>query len=96
MIELDDGRQVARMALWLACAGIEESISAPAYLARSVRGALLHHARDLGRAIRVPRREKEKTGARHPLVLTSVDAPAPPMTATASSCPRRCTTMSSI
>ncbi|MGL6134625.1 MAG: sigma-70 family RNA polymerase sigma factor [Prochlorococcaceae cyanobacterium] len=77
LIELEDCRQVARMALWLAASRIEDPLSAPAYLSRSIRGALLHHARDLGRAIRVPRREQEKPGARHPWVLTSLDAPLP-------------------
>lgn len=77
LIELEDCRQVARMALWLACGRIEDPISAPAYLSRCLRGALLHHARDLGRAIRVPRREQEKPGAHHPWVLTSLDAPLP-------------------
>ncbi|MGB5135620.1 MAG: sigma-70 family RNA polymerase sigma factor, partial [Prochlorococcaceae cyanobacterium] len=77
VIELEDCRQVARMALWLAVSRIEDPISAPAYLSRSIRGALLHHARDLGRTIRVPRREQEKPGARHPWVLTSLDQPCP-------------------
>jgi len=77
LIELDDCRQVARMELWLACSRIEDPISAPAYLSRSIRGALLHHARDLGRTIRVPRREQEKHGAEIPWVLTSLDAPLP-------------------
>ena len=77
LIELDDCRQVARMALWLACSRIEDPISAPAYLSRCIRGALLHHARDLGRAIRVPRREQEKSGADIPWRLTSLDAPLP-------------------
>jgi len=77
LIELDDCRQVARMALWLACSRIEDPISAPAYLSRCIRGALLHHARDLGRAIRVPRREQEKRGSEIPWRLTSLDAPLP-------------------
>jgi RNA polymerase sigma factor (sigma-70 family) len=77
VIELEDCRQVARMALWLACSRIEDPISAPAYLSRSIRGALLHHDRDLGRTIRVPRREQEKPGAHHPWVLTSLDQPCP-------------------
>ena len=77
LIELDDCRQVARMALWLACSRIEDPISASAYLSRCIRGALLHHARDLGRSIRVPRREQEKPGAQIPWVLTSLDAPLP-------------------
>ena len=74
LIELDDCRQVARMALWLAASRIEDPISAPAYLSRCIRGALLHHARDLGRAIRVPRREQEKPGAKIPWQLESLDA----------------------
>jgi RNA polymerase sigma factor (sigma-70 family) len=77
LIELDDCRQVARMALWLACGRIEDPVSAPAYLSRCIRGALLHHARDLGRAIRVPRREQEKQGSSYPWVLASLDQPAP-------------------
>jgi RNA polymerase sigma factor (sigma-70 family) len=77
LIELDDCRQVARMALWLACSRIEDPISAPAYLSRCIRGALLHHARDLGRAIRVPRREQEKHGSKIPWQLESLDAPLP-------------------
>ena len=75
LIELEDCRQVARMALWLACSRIEDPISAPAFLSRCIRGALLHHARDLGRTIRVPRREQEKPGTKHPWVLASLDAP---------------------
>ncbi|MGB5135750.1 MAG: sigma-70 family RNA polymerase sigma factor, partial [Prochlorococcaceae cyanobacterium] len=77
VIELEDCRQVARMALWLAASRIEDPISAPADLSRCIRGALLHHARDLGRTIRVPRQEQEKPGAYHPWVLTSLDAPLP-------------------
>jgi RNA polymerase sigma factor (sigma-70 family) len=77
VIELEDCRQVAQMALWLAASRIEDPISAPAYLSRCIRGALLHHARDLGRAIRVPRREQEKPGAHHPWVLTSLHQPCP-------------------
>lgn len=75
LIELEDCRQVARMALWLAASRLEDPISAPAYLSRCIHGALLHHARDLGRAIRVPRSQQEKPGAHHPWVLTSLDAP---------------------
>ncbi len=45
----------------------------PLYLSRCIRGALLHHARDLGRTIRVSRREQEKPGANYPWVLTSLD-----------------------
>ncbi|WP_216923271.1 sigma-70 family RNA polymerase sigma factor [Synechococcus sp. CCAP 1479/9] len=77
LIEFDDCRQVARMALWLACGRIEDPVSAPAYLSRCIRGALLHHARDLGRAIRVPRREQDKPESSYPWVLASLDQPAP-------------------
>ncbi|MDM7954558.1 MAG: sigma-70 family RNA polymerase sigma factor [Cyanobium sp. CZS 25K] len=77
LIELEDCRQVAHLALWLACSRIEDPLSAPAFLSRCIRGALLHHARDLGRTIRVPRREQEKPGAKHPWVLASLDAPLP-------------------
>ena len=75
LIELEDCRQVARMALWLSCSRLEDPISAPAYLSRCIRGALLHHARDLGRAIRVPRSAQEKPGAEFPWRLASLDAP---------------------
>jgi RNA polymerase sigma-B factor len=61
------------MALWIACKRIEDPVSAPAYLSRCIRGALLHHARDLGRTIRVSRREQEKPGTSYPWVLTSLD-----------------------
>jgi RNA polymerase sigma factor (sigma-70 family) len=77
LIELEDCRQVARMALWLSASRLEDPISAPAYLSRCIRGALLHHARDLGRTIRVPRSQQEKPGASHPWVLTSLDSPMP-------------------
>lgn len=77
VLELDDCRQVARMALWLACSRIEDPISAPAYLSRCIRGALLHHARDLGRAIRVPRRVQEQGLCEIPMRLASLDAPLP-------------------
>lgn len=77
VLELDDCRQVARMALWLACSRIEDPISAPAYLSRCIRGALLHHARDLGRAIRVPRRVQEQGSSEVPVRLASLDAPLP-------------------
>ena len=77
LIELDDCRQVARMALWLAASRIEDPASAPAYLSRCIKGALLHHARDLGRTIRVSRRAQEKPGAEHPWRLMSLDAPLP-------------------
>jgi len=77
VLELDDCRQVARMALWLACSRIEDPISAPAYVARSIRGALLHHARDLGRLIRVPRRLQEQGTAELGWHLPSLDAPLP-------------------
>lgn len=77
VLELDDCRQVARMALWLACSRIEDPISAPAYISRCIRGALLHHARDLGRAIRVPRRVQEQGLCEIPMRLASLDAPLP-------------------
>lgn len=77
VLELDDCRQVARMALWLACNRIEDPISAPAYLSRCIRGALLHHARDLGRLIRVPRRVQEQGTAEITWHLPSLDAPLP-------------------
>lgn len=76
-IERDDARQVARMALWLALGRLEDPVSAAAYLSRSIRGALLHHARDLGRAIRVPARAQQQGGHGIPWVLESLDWPAP-------------------
>ena len=76
LIELEDCRQVARMALWLGCSRLEDPLSAPAFLSRHIRGALLHHARDLGRAIRVPGRAQQCGDHGIPWVLTSLDAPA--------------------
>jgi RNA polymerase sigma factor (sigma-70 family) len=73
VIELDDCRQVAAMALWQACNRIQDPVSAPAYLSRCIRGALLHHARDLGRTIRVSRRAQENPGTSYPWVLASLD-----------------------
>lgn len=77
VLELEDCRQVARMALWLACSRIADPISAPAYLSRCIRGDLLHHARDLGRMIRVPRRVQEAATAPLPWHLASLDQPLP-------------------
>lgn len=76
-IEREDARQVARMALWLALGRLEDPISAGAYLSRCIRGELLHHARDLGRAIRVPARAQQRGGHGIPWVLESLDWPAP-------------------
>lgn len=76
-IEREDARQVARMALWLALGRLEDPVSAGAYLSRCIRGELLHHARDLGRAIRVPARAQQQGGHGIPWVLESLDWPAP-------------------
>lgn len=77
LIEFDDARQVARIALWHSCQRIEDPISAPAYLSRCIKGALLHHARDFGRTIRIPARAQSQSGASFPWRLTSLDAPCP-------------------
>ncbi len=60
LIEFEDARQVAHMQLWLSCCQITEASTAPAYLSRCIKGALLHHLRDYGRLVRVSRREHEK------------------------------------
>lgn len=76
LIESDDARQVARAALWLACGRMEDPITAGAYLSRHIRGALLHHARDYGRAIRVPRSAQERGDHGIPWRLLSLETPA--------------------
>ncbi|MCP9915259.1 sigma-70 family RNA polymerase sigma factor [Cyanobium sp. ATX 6F1] len=62
------------MQLWLSCCQITESITAPAYLSRCIKGALLHHLRDHGRLVRVSRREHEK--GIHPWGHHSLDVTA--------------------
>ncbi|WP_143593721.1 sigma-70 family RNA polymerase sigma factor [Synechococcus sp. 1G10] len=71
LIEFEDARQVAHMQLWLSCCQINETITAPAYLSRCIKGALLHHLRDHGRLVRVSRREHEK--GTHPWRHHSLD-----------------------
>jgi RNA polymerase sigma-B factor len=75
VLELDDARQVAQMQLWLSCRQVTDPASAPGYLRRCIRGALLHHLRDVGRLVRVPRRQHEKGG--HPWSHQSLHAPLP-------------------
>jgi RNA polymerase sigma-B factor len=75
VIELDDARQVAQMQLWLSCRQVSDPASAAGYLRRCIKGALLHHLRDHGRLVRVPRRQHEKGG--HPWSHQSLHAPMP-------------------
>lgn len=75
VIELDDARQVAQMQLWLSCRQVTEPASAAGYLRRCIKGALLHHLRDHGRLVRVPRRQHEKGG--HPWSHQSLHAHLP-------------------
>ncbi|MCP9849200.1 sigma-70 family RNA polymerase sigma factor [Cyanobium sp. Morenito 9A2] len=75
VIELEDARQVARMQLWLSCRQVSEPASAAGYLRRCIKGALLHHLRDHGRLVRVPRRQHEKGG--HPWSHQSLHTPMP-------------------
>ena len=75
VLELEDARQVAQMQLWLSCRQITDPASAPGYLRRCIKGALLHHLRDHGRLVRVPRRQHEKGG--HPWSHQSLHAPLP-------------------
>ncbi|PZV04585.1 MAG: sigma-70 family RNA polymerase sigma factor [Cyanobium sp.] len=75
VIELEDARQVARMQLWLSCRQVSEPASAAGYLRRCIKGALLHHLRDHGRLVRVPRRQHEK--GIHPWAHQSLHAPMP-------------------
>ena len=75
VIELEDARQVAQMQLWLSCRQVTDPASAPGYLRRCIKGALLHHLRDHGRLVRVPRRQHEKGG--HPWSHQSLHSPLP-------------------
>jgi RNA polymerase sigma-B factor len=75
VLELEDARQVAQMQLWLSCRQVTEPASAAGYLRRCIKGALLHHLRDHGRLVRVPRRQHEKGG--HPWSHQSLHAPLP-------------------
>ncbi len=75
VLELEDARQVAQMQLWLSCRQVSDPASATGYLKRCIRGALLHHLRDHGRLVRVPRRQHEKGG--HPWSHQSLHAPLP-------------------
>jgi RNA polymerase sigma factor (sigma-70 family) len=75
VIELEDAHQVAQMQLWLSCRQVTDPASAAGYLKRCIRGALLHHLRDHGRLVRVPRRQHEKGG--HPWSHQSLHAPMP-------------------
>ena len=75
VIELEDARQVAQMQLWLSCRQVTDPASAAGYLRRCIKGALLHHLRDHGRLVRVPRRQHEKGG--HPWSHQSLHAPLP-------------------
>ena len=75
VIELEDARQVAQMQLWLSCRQVTDPASAPGYLRRCIKGALLHHLRDHGSLVRVPRRQHEKGG--HPWSHQSLHAPLP-------------------
>ena len=73
VLELDDARQVAQMQLWLSCRQVSDPGSAAGYLRRCIKGALLHHLRDHGRLVRVPRRQHEQGG--HPWSHQSLHAP---------------------
>ena len=75
VLEQEDARQVAQMQLWLSCRQVTDPASAASYLRRCIKGALLHHLRDHGRLVRVPRREHEKGG--HPWAHQSLHAPLP-------------------
>jgi RNA polymerase sigma factor (sigma-70 family) len=75
VLELEDARQVAQMQLWLSCRQVTDPDPAAGYLRRCIKGALLHHLRDHGRLVRVPRREHEKGG--HPWAHQSLHAPLP-------------------
>jgi len=75
VLELEDARQVAQMQLWLSCRQVTDPASAPGYLRRCIRGALLHHLRYHGRLVRVPRRQHEKGG--HAWSHQSLHAPLP-------------------
>jgi len=71
LIERDDLIQVARLALVQAAARITEAGTAPAYLKRSIIGALAQHLRDRGRLVRRPARCQSAAPWRH----LSLDAP---------------------
>ena len=75
VLEVEDARQVAQMQLWLSCRQVTEPASAAGYLRRCIKGALLHHLRDHGRLVRVPRRQHEKGG--HPWSHQSLHSPLP-------------------
>jgi RNA polymerase sigma factor (sigma-70 family) len=75
VIELEDARQVAQMQLCLSWRQVSEPASAAGYLSRCIKGAQLHHLRDHGRLVRVPRRQHEKGG--HPWAHQSLHAPLP-------------------
>jgi RNA polymerase sigma factor (sigma-70 family) len=72
LLDRDDLIQAARLALVQAAARVTDQATAPAYLKRSITGALAHHLRDRALLVRLPARQQHALPWRH----LSLDEPA--------------------